>query len=292
MNATIDIHVSPRLVELVEVLAADYAAATGADPPAFYREYYLSFEPHLAAIVPIAEAWQVAGGHRILEVGSGLGTRCLLGRAAWDAEFTGVEPCANTYRGLREAIREFQHSNPHLPYSHLDCAGEDLPLDSDRFDFAWSFEVMEHVRVPERVVQEMYRVLRPGGKVFISTCNYRSFFEGHYRTLWLPFLNRRTGAWWARLLGRNPENLDEINFLTRSRLLRAMKRAGFKSIRLSPHCGCPAQPALRVHAPPGFDPAFPGRRRSWWQGAIQRPRVQAVLSLLGCEYKLYVEAEK
>ena len=46
-----------------------------------------------------------------------------------------------------------------------------LPLADDSFDLVVSFETIEHVPEPRRMVEECYRVLRPGGQLMISTPN-------------------------------------------------------------------------------------------------------------------------
>jgi SAM-dependent methyltransferase len=292
MSRSIALRVSPRLVDLIDRMARRYARNTGADPASFYVEYYLHFLPHAAALNRIGECLGIGPAHRVLEVGSGLGTRCLLGRALWGADFTGLEPCFNTYGPLRDAIQEFRDLHPELPYMPVDRPGEDTGLPSGGFDTVLCFEVVEHVQDPSRVIEEIHRVLKPGGTLFLSTCNYRSFYEGHYRCLWLPFLRRRSGRLWARILGRNPAFLDEVNFITRAALLRHLKAAGFTDIERDPVLPRVPAPTLRVDYPPGFTPVMPDKRRSFMQGFIQRPRVHRALSRFGMEYKVYVRARK
>lgn len=43
-----------------------------------------------------------------------------------------------------------------------------LPFPDDTFDVILNTQVLEHVRDPKRVVQEMHRVLKPGGKLCIT----------------------------------------------------------------------------------------------------------------------------
>lgn len=54
-------------------------------------------------------------------------------------------------------------------YSHLDVLGdlERLPLAADSFDAALSIVTLEHVRRPHLVMEELARVLRPGGRLLI-----------------------------------------------------------------------------------------------------------------------------
>lgn len=289
---TKNIRISDELLRLIKCVVDDFNKNIGSDPSEFYVEYYLHLYPHLEAIFSIGEFLGFKTEHKILEIGSGLGTRCLLGKAIWNASFTGLEPCANTYSNLQNAILEFKNINLSLPYTLIGRPGEDTGLPGGNFDFVLSSEVLEHVKDPEGVISEAYRVLKPQGKFFFSTCNYRSFYEGHYRCMWLPFLNRQTARLWVKCLRYNPKFLDEINFITRSKLSLYLKKAGFKNIRLGfayPH---PAPPEIKVDLPAGFDPIFRNKRNFFWGRAIQHPIAQKILRLFGMEYKIWGVAEK
>jgi ubiquinone/menaquinone biosynthesis C-methylase UbiE len=48
------------------------------------------------------------------------------------------------------------------------AAGEQLPLSQDSFDKALCNHMLEHVLDDDAVIQELYRVLRPGGRVLIG----------------------------------------------------------------------------------------------------------------------------
>ncbi len=43
-----------------------------------------------------------------------------------------------------------------------------LPFHNGHFDAVVCTQVLEHVREPSQILQELYRVLRPGGKLFLS----------------------------------------------------------------------------------------------------------------------------
>lgn len=292
MNSDIRIRISERLIRLVRAMAKDYARNTGADPWEYYFEYYLDLMPHVTALYPVGVILGLKSGQKVLEIGSGLGTRCLLGTAIWGAKFTGLEPCRNTYSPLQAGIIEFRTINSHLPYLFLSSNGEDTGLPSQSFDAVLSFEVMEHVQDPGKVIQEIYRVLKPGGKIVLFTCNYHSFYEGHYRCLWLPWLTRRSAPVWVRWQGYNPQFLDELNFITRSQLLLDLETTGFQNLRLGSNGSNALPPRLFIEAPTGFDPVLSQKRRSYTQTLIQRPMVHRLLSRFGLEYKLYITAEK
>jgi len=46
--------------------------------------------------------------------------------------------------------------------------GETLPFSDNEFDSALSSETFEHVPNPERIAQELHRVLKPGGKLLLT----------------------------------------------------------------------------------------------------------------------------
>ena len=48
------------------------------------------------------------------------------------------------------------------------CVGEDLPFESDQFDYVICAAVLEHTRRPWDVAREICRVLKPGGKVLVD----------------------------------------------------------------------------------------------------------------------------
>jgi SAM-dependent methyltransferase len=65
------------------------------------------------------------------------------------------------------------------PVSILCSAGEDLPFPDHYFDAILSHEVLEHVVDDRIAVQEMVRVLKPGGRLAIFVPNRGYPFETH-----------------------------------------------------------------------------------------------------------------
>jgi ubiquinone/menaquinone biosynthesis C-methylase UbiE len=72
----------------------------------------------------------------------------------------------------------------------VDLESSQLPFDDNFFDVVYSKSVIEHFYFPEKLVKEMYRVLKPGG-ILLTLCpdwefNYRIYFEDYtHRT---PFM--------------------------------------------------------------------------------------------------------
>lgn len=59
---------------------------------------------------------------------------------------------------------------PNWNYSHLDYVAplHELPIEDESFDAILCTQVLEHLQKPIESVKEMYRVLRPGGHLFMT----------------------------------------------------------------------------------------------------------------------------
>jgi SAM-dependent methyltransferase len=79
---------------------------------------------------------------------------------------------------------------PCAEFRLADVEDEGIPYPDSFFDVVYSKSVIEHFYYPERMMKEVYRVLKPGGLV-ITLCpswefNYRNYFEDYtHRT---PFM--------------------------------------------------------------------------------------------------------
>ena len=79
---------------------------------------------------------------------------------------------------------------PNATLKISDIENEGIPYEDNFFDVVYSKSVIEHFYYPERIVREIFRVLKPGGMV-ITLCpdwafNYRIYFEDYtHRT---PFM--------------------------------------------------------------------------------------------------------
>jgi 2-polyprenyl-3-methyl-5-hydroxy-6-metoxy-1,4-benzoquinol methylase len=93
--------------------------------------------------------------------GTGYGSKILAGKAR---EVTGMDisPTAVAYCKKNYAA-------PNLAFKQ--GSAEKLKLKSDSIDTFVSFETLEHIPRPQKLVQEAWRILKPGGIFLVSTPN-------------------------------------------------------------------------------------------------------------------------
>ncbi len=116
-------------------------------------------------------AAQLAADKRILDAGCGLayGTELLMRAGASAA--TGVDVSAATVEAARAQVGD------DVELARADVTA--LPFDSDSFDLVVCFEVIEHVAQPDRGLDELARVLAPGGILALSSPNRDEYPAGN-----------------------------------------------------------------------------------------------------------------
>jgi SAM-dependent methyltransferase len=85
-------------------------------------------------------------------------------------------------------------------------SGTALPFREEVFDVCYSSNVLEHVRDPWRMADEMLRVTRAGGTVFVSYTVWYGPWGGHETAPWHYLGGRYARRRYARRLGREPKN--------------------------------------------------------------------------------------
>jgi len=146
---------------------------------------------------------------KILNVGCGFGLVELWGLDhGYQCHGVEPDPVAAAIAGKLLSLNSYHHRQ-HIFREY----GEKLHFKNDYFDVVVSQSTLEHVSQPELVIDEMLRVLKPGGFLVIVCPNYASFWEPHYSLPWLPFFSKRMARLYVRLLGRRAGFIDELNFI-------------------------------------------------------------------------------
>jgi SAM-dependent methyltransferase len=121
-------------------------------------------KPHLTA------------GSRFLEIGCGAGN-LLLQAVVRDSYPVALDLSLQALTFVRSRLEEAS-SFPDAPcaYACVQSIGELLPLPGNTFECVILSEVIEHLPAPEVSILEAARVLRPGGRLLVTTPNYRSLW--------------------------------------------------------------------------------------------------------------------
>ncbi len=110
-----------------------------------------------------AKRLELGKHHSMLDVGCGQGhwTRILAPFLATNAEITAVDSDERWYSGNEELAAIFANSNN--PFELKKGNAQKLPFDDDQFDLVTCQTVLIHVPKPQQALEEMKRVLKPGG---------------------------------------------------------------------------------------------------------------------------------
>ena len=161
----------------------------------------------------------VPAGGRILDIGAGRG-RFLKEMAGLGFEIHGVETNSDYIGG-----------------NVIGTRAEELPFEDASFDFVNCAEVSEHVDDPIKVLKEIFRVLKPGGKCYISFHNRWSVYDYHYHLYFINWMPRVLAEPILKFLGRQKEDgpagrqkLMTMHYYTYGHALKLLCDAGFTAL--------------------------------------------------------------
>lgn len=114
--------------------------------------------------------------------------------------------------------------NVEVTYAHHDVIGDAIPrVWKERFDVVVLRDVIEHLDDPTIAIQNIARIMKPGGVILITFPPYHSAFGGHQQLLG----NGTSGLPWVHLLPKSlffcviksgdPQNQEEVRRLHRIR---------------------------------------------------------------------------
>lgn len=147
-------------------------------------------------------------GQNILDVGCGTGLNAeALKEKGYDVHGVDISPVAIdqfTERGFKGKACNIL---------------EGLPYPDNTFDFVFSSEVIEHVDDTEKFLSEIFRVMKPGGKLVLSTPN--------------------SAFWIYRMLGTFGKTVTELQhpghlrFFSPKSLHQFVKNSGFSEVKIA-----------------------------------------------------------
>jgi len=214
------------------VVDADYANAVDArlNSYAAYIEYQIQ---EARRALPFLERFFEPRGARILEIGAGRGGKGIAYALA------GMRVVALDIDAEALQLGAANAHSRHASIQFLAGAGEQLAFPANHFDAILLDSVIEHVQNPLRVLQECFRVLKPGGIVFVVFPPFYGPLSGHIDDYvmmpWFHLLPRRVVE--RELLKHQPIGIltpreafavfSSLNGLTIFRLREFVRRAGF-----------------------------------------------------------------
>jgi SAM-dependent methyltransferase len=207
----------------------------------------------------VREQIGAVSGLRILEIACGRGGYVReLARAG--AEVIGGD---FSFRALQAATEKTGEAGNGPPAALIQSDAQNLPFAGNSFDVVISCETVEHLPDIRRAFAEMFRVTKPGGRLFLTTPNYANFM-GLYEV-------------YAKL--RHPSRMDDQPFDRRqwfAQILGYVRQAGWMILRTDG----------TVHQ----FPFFPGRAPVRWKGLEKNRTVRKLLSPFALHY--FVMAQK
>lgn len=149
-----------------------------------FRSYYhyALFEYYRSAKILKRLEWdQVAVRGRVLDAGCGSG-----GIAVSFAEECDLAVGLDIKNKFGDSGRKLAKERGIANAVFVQADGTGLPFPAESFELVLSHSVIEHVDSAERYLSECYRVLRPGGVLFLQTPPYLSFAGAHLSRLKIP----------------------------------------------------------------------------------------------------------
>ena len=143
-----------------------------ADAPPGTRRFYELVEAHRYTKewhIPSAAGFDRAGGLKVLEIGCGLGTDGAQFAEA-GADYTGVDLTDAAVELTRKRFELFN-----LRGSFRTADAEKLDFADESFDLVYSHGVLHHTPETGKAIQEIHRVLRPGGRAIVMLYHRNSY---------------------------------------------------------------------------------------------------------------------
>ncbi|MGH9747234.1 MAG: class I SAM-dependent methyltransferase [Candidatus Acidiferrales bacterium] len=156
--------------EVLSRLAAD--ARTSEHSPEWIRNSIVAGDEKVRILRFILEHTAAEGpAPRVLDVGAQIGAMAIY------AAKLGCRTAAVDY-GFYTRVYAAIAAEQGVDYQECDVGSHPLPFDDDSFDFVTYMDTIEHHSFsPKRVLQEISRVLAPGGRILLTTPNHASIYN-------------------------------------------------------------------------------------------------------------------
>jgi phosphatidylethanolamine/phosphatidyl-N-methylethanolamine N-methyltransferase len=159
------------------------------------------------------EGLNLRPGNRVLEVG--VGTGIALDAYPPYAHVVAIDPSADMLKCAKKRVTENEWG--HIELRQGDALNLDYPDNS--FDYVTSFHVLTVVPDPYKMLSEMVRVCKPGGKIVLVN-HFASENPLLYSLVWIANPLTRHLGWTTRLLVRDVLDGHKIKVERNERISR------------------------------------------------------------------------
>ena len=165
-------------------------------------------------------------GAKLLEIGGGI-LALAIQLESEGFNVTTIEPIGEGFTGISFMMQQFMEiaSEEALGVSLIRSPIEQCVFE-DKFDFAFSINVMEHLQDPLEVLKQILKTLNPGGVYRFFCPNYDFPYEPHFgKLLW----KRKNHSFYLKKMHAQRKNIDgvdslslynSLNFITLKKVLR------------------------------------------------------------------------
>ncbi len=154
-------------------------------------------------------------------------------------EIVGIDIDADAVEEARQRCRE-----PNARFEVYD--GGRLPLPDESIDLVLFTHVYEHTADAQAAMDEIYRILRPGGCCYFAAGNRFIFIEQHYRLPLLSVIPTKWADWYLRILGRGDSYYERhLTYWQLKKLVRRFERIDYTQRVIDDPAGFHATDMLR-----------------------------------------------
>jgi len=192
----------------------------------FFEEverYRYEVEPFIHSFAQFPQ-WR---GKRVLEVGCGMGTD-LLQFARAGAEITGIDRSTTALDLARKRLELYK-----VKGEVREADAETLPFSDSSFDLVYSWGVIHHTPNTEKAVEEIYRVLKPAGRILIMIYHKYSWAVLHILMKYGVLKGELVTRGFRETISRHTETTDEKNPLTKVYSIKEARELFSRFDRLS-----------------------------------------------------------